>query len=74
MVMIAFVHCGPAPLPYWIRDTLELTIRVAPKSEIVVLANAQGNRTMKIEASDPQRSDESDSRHSAWPGIEKGQA
>lgn len=37
--MIIFVHCGDAPVPDHLGDTLALTGRVAPKSEIVVLAN-----------------------------------
>lgn len=37
--MIIFVHCGDAPVPSYLSDTLAITRRVAPKSEIVVLAN-----------------------------------
>ncbi|MFA7279081.1 MAG: exostosin family protein [Sterolibacterium sp.] len=37
--MIVFVHCGDAPVPSHLGDTLSITHRVAPKSEIAVLAN-----------------------------------
>lgn len=38
--MIVFVHAGNAPLPDYMGDSLAIASRVAPKSEIVLLANA----------------------------------
>ncbi|MCX7178092.1 MAG: hypothetical protein NTX56_04715 [Proteobacteria bacterium] len=37
--MIVFIHCGDAPVPSYLGDTLSIASRVAPKSEIIVLAN-----------------------------------
>ena len=47
--MIVFVHGGDAPLPDYLGDTLAVTRRVAPKSEIVVLAKeCQADRLSRI--------------------------
>ncbi|MBI5920068.1 MAG: exostosin family protein [Betaproteobacteria bacterium] len=47
--MIVFVHCGDAPVPSHLGDTLAITSRVAPRSEIIVLANeSQSDRLHQL--------------------------
>lgn len=40
MVHILLVHAGESPIPVYLRDMLLITSRVAPRSRITVLANA----------------------------------
>jgi hypothetical protein len=39
-MMIVFIHGGTGPIPYWMKDTLELVSRVAFRSELIVLTNS----------------------------------